>query len=808
MKKLAIFIPTRSRSKHLCNTIRRITKAITYSGRNDVDLIIVDNFSQDDTKDVVKRWAEKFNYIKYYHQLESQASAESSMLKGLDFIDAEYVWVCGDDDFPLIDCITKLFTTISKTDADFILFSFDRFVKGKTLKRSQIFFNCAFPKEILEYDNGKEMFVDFGFISLTSLIPCMCFKVGTLDKAAFLKLIETSQIYSHSFAILCSYYKSKVAISGQKLISYRVPEQTEYCLNLSQNAIFQNYQWTTGLLKLIDTASEIISQKYEKIVARDLLHYTELQPIMHINATRNTLLWCLILRMSVSQILSFSQWEERQLLLKNNEIRLFLEQTLQLIKELNYSSDLESLESTIRQIANEEKLLTQMFCNNSLSATEAITIDIENRYFHRDLVKKISSHLPIYGAKNFCKITSLEAPSLNKVTLSMLLCMHRGCDHELFFLLDYLRKYNFSQIPDVEIIIVIATPYEEVSDICNSFKDLKNLKIIYYDQPAESREDVVANSIKFCQGEFVWIMEDSVIPLISQFYFMLNKVRNSKEAGFIFNYCNDKSNHALAMSNPYGLMANSDMPFRKLEEKTTLVNFIKAQGILVATSCFYIIRKSLLGDFTPYIKRSSTHSIMFGLLEFLNKCPVISYDIPIALRKNHDLHKILSYNSSKGLFDHLNYARSISLTRENLLFTLQESHHNKKFKFFYKIVESLCHQCLCYIIFSNKNIPTLSNVSIKNFRHSLSKKSSKEELLILDDFWQTYGQFCQYIRDAETDHSMLTLYKKRFNRIARNIAPITRPGDKHKKSPKQIVVRETNRLVKQLTVLSKKLKKS
>ncbi|MBO7332810.1 MAG: glycosyltransferase, partial [Alphaproteobacteria bacterium] len=69
---LSICIPTYNRSTYLSNTLAQLTKESLFLNTNDVEIVISDNCSNDDTEDVCRHYKEKFgDKIIYYKQKEN-----------------------------------------------------------------------------------------------------------------------------------------------------------------------------------------------------------------------------------------------------------------------------------------------------------------------------------------------------------------------------------------------------------------------------------------------------------------------------------------------------------------------------------------------------------------------------------------------------------------------------------------------------------------------------------------------------------------------------------------------------------------
>lgn len=76
------------------------------SGRNDVEILILDNASTDETRDVVKKYAEH-KFLKYIKNDEN-IGADNNFKKAISLSSGKYVWIFGDDDLVFDDTILYL----------------------------------------------------------------------------------------------------------------------------------------------------------------------------------------------------------------------------------------------------------------------------------------------------------------------------------------------------------------------------------------------------------------------------------------------------------------------------------------------------------------------------------------------------------------------------------------------------------------------------------------------------------------------------------------------------------------------------
>lgn len=94
---LAVCIPTYNRSKYLKGLLENISLELEkYSNFNDIQIIIVDGHSDDDTETIVTTFKIKCA-LKYYRR-KVREGIDKDIIKCVQLSDAEYCWLFSDDD--------------------------------------------------------------------------------------------------------------------------------------------------------------------------------------------------------------------------------------------------------------------------------------------------------------------------------------------------------------------------------------------------------------------------------------------------------------------------------------------------------------------------------------------------------------------------------------------------------------------------------------------------------------------------------------------------------------------------------------
>lgn len=112
LKKLAICIPTYNRGNFLLECLQSIVLSIR-GYEKDIEVIISDNASTDNTEDIVRTMKKEFSFIRYYKNKEN-LGAEKNFYVAINYSVAEYIWILGDDDKIAENALQKVLDMIKK----------------------------------------------------------------------------------------------------------------------------------------------------------------------------------------------------------------------------------------------------------------------------------------------------------------------------------------------------------------------------------------------------------------------------------------------------------------------------------------------------------------------------------------------------------------------------------------------------------------------------------------------------------------------------------------------------------------------
>ena len=188
MAKISIIIPTYNYAQYICEAIESVLNQ-TYK---DFEIIVVDDGSTDNTKEVIKPY---LNKIKYIYQQNSGPSAARN--RGIKEAKGEYIAFLDADDIWLAQKLELQIKFMEKEKevglifSDMILFNEKGIIKNSFLKE-KLFFNKLSIKplsstEKVIYDNVFNALLQENFIPTnTVIVKKECFnKVGFFDETLF-----------------------------------------------------------------------------------------------------------------------------------------------------------------------------------------------------------------------------------------------------------------------------------------------------------------------------------------------------------------------------------------------------------------------------------------------------------------------------------------------------------------------------------------------------------------------------------------------------------------------------------------------
>jgi glycosyltransferase involved in cell wall biosynthesis len=228
---LTIAIPTRNRSRYLCANLTQLRKELSSIDPDIVEVLVSDNFSTDDTEDVVKSFINSGFCIQYV-RTEQNIGWGKNFYQCFSLARGNYVLILGDDDYIVDDALQLLLNRLKNSNYGVLCirpYGFD--------------FN--FREEIpriggaeKEYSNANQFIKDIGVL-MTLISSCI------LNKKLILNTYhENDQPISKNFQVL--HLVLQAALSSKKNLfikKYLIASTRNNSSNYVFSELFVNEMW-------------------------------------------------------------------------------------------------------------------------------------------------------------------------------------------------------------------------------------------------------------------------------------------------------------------------------------------------------------------------------------------------------------------------------------------------------------------------------------------------------------------------------------------------------------------------------------
>jgi len=261
---LTVVIPTRNRCHLLRETIKRFQDARKrLSDPALVELLVVDNCSNDSTFEMLRNLNEADETISYRKQATLRETAEMSMAHAVEMAKGQYVWVFGDDDIPHEDSLASLIANITE-GKDFYLINCNLRLPNKSA------FTYLPKEKCKSYSLARNLWLDLGFISATTTISSLCFRRSMFDLSIFEQYAEMSEIYSHSVSLFVMFHRGTASVISEPLFTYSLNTSEEeggrFNEYFDQKGLSVFFPFTLGLLRLLYRASSSTGVRIEDML--------------------------------------------------------------------------------------------------------------------------------------------------------------------------------------------------------------------------------------------------------------------------------------------------------------------------------------------------------------------------------------------------------------------------------------------------------------------------------------------------------------------------------------------------------------
>ena len=207
MCKVSILVPVYNTEKYLSKCL----DSIMCQTLEDIEIIITNDGSSDNSQNIIEVYAQKDSRIKYSYQENSGLGATRNI--GIDMARGEYIAFLDSDDWVEPNCYEIMYQCAKKNDSDLVIS--DYFIDS--LNHSTIYKHILRTKE---QNIGDIMTITHAFSWNKLYKRDMILK----NQLSFPLRNDFENVEDQYFSIRCSFFANDIAYTQQPLIHYNVRE--------------------------------------------------------------------------------------------------------------------------------------------------------------------------------------------------------------------------------------------------------------------------------------------------------------------------------------------------------------------------------------------------------------------------------------------------------------------------------------------------------------------------------------------------------------------------------------------------------
>jgi glycosyltransferase involved in cell wall biosynthesis len=217
-KLLNIAIPTYNRKVQISFALDVFILQIENKYEEFVDIFISDDCSSDGTDKTLKKYVEKYEFIKY-RKYKKNIGLEKNLLESTQWCDGKYLWIFGDDDFLDSETAMKdIIELLTQDNYEFFILNRTRKSFDLSKKQSENWMNVDL-KQNIEYPSLNKFCCQWGIISIIGFISVNIFlreKFHNVNSQKYFGIM-----YPQLGTMIEAFYDAKCLLVTKPLICHR-----------------------------------------------------------------------------------------------------------------------------------------------------------------------------------------------------------------------------------------------------------------------------------------------------------------------------------------------------------------------------------------------------------------------------------------------------------------------------------------------------------------------------------------------------------------------------------------------------------
>lgn len=656
MPLLTIVIPTRNRELELDRCLSALTVAITAAGaENDVAVVVADNFSVDQTPEVVDRHAVRNSWIHYFRHHQPRRTAEESLFHALAFAKTDYVWALGDDDVVTDNSLRLLLPVLREGRVGLVLLN----LISKTPDAEHSYYRFPYPS--IFYQRGLDLFRDFGVISATMTISCLCFRKSGIEQVDWQRLQDLSPIYSHSCALLIAFRDVPALALGEPTVIYTQNLLAVEHERLSQVAVERQHPtyhaFTIGLIQLLHEVARKIGLPLAQLLKLEEPELSKSDWTVKQSLTGHFVAHHLISQLSLG--LGSTSTHER---FSDNDICTIRE----FFKEGGDAELQEVVEQALDSLGSDSAVQCQEL-GKRLASTQKELIEQEERYFAQSIdvrpdwsgaIILFDDQVPFKWSRGrpANAIGAILPSRESSIRLTILIPTFNRA-RSLARQLRTLSRLPASRRPDVEILVAENACTDRSVRVLNAGQQIiPSLRTAHFDDHVGSAEENIDRAVPLARGEYVWLLGDDDEPIAPTVELLLHLLDYTQPDFLVFNSSvhNEKIEvnsdiGRKGLCTPRSVLPPGIMSLGAALSERSYVGTLQEFGITTSMAFIsrYVFRRAHYVSFGDFIRVSRIYSHVFGMARMCHGREILAVNYSLVARRDSPVFERFKSIASK-----------------------------------------------------------------------------------------------------------------------------------------------------------------
>lgn len=212
---LTIAIPTYNGSKYIRETIDSIISSLPNKNSEQIEILISDNASTDNTPEIIHEYSQKYPNLFSYHRNDTNIGYDGNVDAIFKKAKGKYIELLGDDDYLENDAISKILNILNQYDNLSVILLSSFFLNIQTNQKNR---TPLFDQDVI-YKNGDNFFKNSKWMS--AAVSCLIIRKSEWDSNYLEKYKNTQWI--HVGAIINILSKETLSyIISEPLLTIRI----------------------------------------------------------------------------------------------------------------------------------------------------------------------------------------------------------------------------------------------------------------------------------------------------------------------------------------------------------------------------------------------------------------------------------------------------------------------------------------------------------------------------------------------------------------------------------------------------------